>query len=159
LQRALETQTGTRTATDSLHSAGYDTGGRVFESLLRSLPRPVDAIAEKAFWSSTSRYFERRGWGKLTHTSPHPGIGMLTSSDWAEADGRREPQPVCSFSVGVFAHLLTQVAAEPVAVLEVSCRAHGEPECRFAFGSVALIQNLQGRLLEGHGFDQALAEL
>ena len=39
LQRALETQTGTRTTTDSLHSAGYDTGGRVFESLLRSLPR------------------------------------------------------------------------------------------------------------------------
>jgi bacteriochlorophyll 4-vinyl reductase len=142
-----------------LNSAGYDTGGQVFESLLRALPRPLDDVSEKTFWSSISRFFERRGWGKLRHSSPHPGIGMLTSSDWAEAEGRREPQPVCSFSAGVFAHMLTQVAAEPVAVLEVSCRAHGEPACRFAFGSELVIQNLRGLLSDGRGFDQALVEL
>jgi bacteriochlorophyll 4-vinyl reductase len=131
----------------------------VFDSLVRTIPRPVGDLPQKAFWESISRFFERRGWGRLTHSTPHPGVGMLTSTDWAEAEGRHESQPVCSFSSGIFAHMLTRIAAEPVAVLEVSCRARGEPACRFVFGSEAAIHELYGLLLEGRGFDQAMAEL
>jgi bacteriochlorophyll 4-vinyl reductase len=159
LGRALKDQAGPLAAIHSLHTAGYDCGAPLFDSFAKTLPRAVEDLSEKAFWDSVSRFFERRGWGKLTHSSPHPGVGLLTSADWAEADGRHESQPVCAFSSGLFAHLLTRVADGPVAVLEVSCRAHGDPSCKFAFGSEIAIHDLYGLLLDGSDLDRALTEL
>jgi bacteriochlorophyll 4-vinyl reductase len=159
LGRALRDQAGALTAIHSLHAAGYETGGPVFEAFMRTLPRPVAAMPEKTFWDALSRFFEKRGWGTLVHSSPHDGVGLLSSRDWVEADGRKENQPVCAFSSGLFAHLLTRVADGPVAVLEVSCRAHRDVACRFAFGSEVAIHDLYGMLLEGKDIQQAFAEL
>jgi hypothetical protein len=155
LGKSLRDQAGALAAIHSLHAAGYETGAQVFEALMRTLPHPVATMPEKSFWDALSRFFEKRGWGTLVHSSPHGGVGLLSSRDWAEAEGRKENQPVCAFTSGLFAHLLTRAADGPVAVLEVSCRAHRDSACRFAFGSEVAIHDLYGMLLEGKGIQQA----
>jgi hypothetical protein len=157
LGRALRAQSGSLAAIHTLHAAGYDSGGPLFDDLLRE---SLDGrTAEAVFWDSLSRFLERRGWGRLEHSAPHPGIGLLMSRNWAEAEGAESSQPSCAFTVGFLSYLLTHVADDPVAVLEVACRASGAESCDFAFGSQSTIHDLYGMLLEGGRLEQALATL
>ncbi len=87
-------------------------------------------------------------------------MGLLSSSDWAEASvDEIDPDASCCFSTGFLSGLLSQLAGGPVAVLEVECRTRGEAACRFAFGSEGAIHDLYGHLIEGGDLDGALASL
>jgi len=159
LRGALRGEAGPLATIHALHSAGFASGESVFDAFARTLRQPPQETPEGAFWSSLGRFLTRRGWGSLSHSAAHSGVGLLTSPDWAEAEARGESQPVCAFSTGLLSRLLTRAADAPVAVLEVTCRAKGDPVCTFAFGSVATIHDLYGLLLDGKGLEGALAEL
>ncbi|MBW3534328.1 MAG: hypothetical protein KY453_03770 [Gemmatimonadetes bacterium] len=158
LRRALRDEAGPLAAVHALHAAGYDAGGRLFEAFTGGGdPRSRD---EHSFWRGLSDFLDRRGWGTLEHSVPHPGIGLLSSPDWAEAlpEGS-EHQPACAFGSGLLSSVLSRAADGPVAVLEVACRSRGDDRCTFAFGSEAAVHELYGLLLEGRDLDRALAEL
>jgi hypothetical protein len=159
LDRALTEHAGALARVHTLHAAGYAAGASLWDAFDRPPRTPVPSMTEGKFWESLRRFLEARGWGTLTHETPHAGVGLLQSRDWAEAAGRSEPQPVCAFSTGLLSHLLTLAAAQPVAVLEVSCRGRGDDRCAFAFGSETTIHDLYGLLLEGSGLETALADL
>lgn len=158
LRRALRDEAGPLATVHALHAAGYDAGGALFDAFDGG--RDVAGRDEASFWRRLSEFLARRGWGTLEHSAPHPGIGLLSSPDWAEAgeDGA-ERQPACAFGVGLLSSLLSRAADGPVAVLEVACRSRGEARCTFAFGSEQAVHELYGRLLEGHDVDGALADL
>lgn len=159
LRRALKREAGPLAAIHALHAAGYGAGETLFDSFARTVRQPLEEVGETTFWTGLTRFMGRRGWGSLDHRSLHPGVGLLTSSDWAEAGDGSESQPGCAFSAGLLSHVLTRAAGEPVAVLEVSCRGRGDESCAFAFGSEATIHDLYGLLLDGKRLEQALAEL
>jgi len=159
LRRALSEEVGSLTAVHTLHATGFETGDVAFEAFARALRRPLEEVTEGTFWPVLEGFLSQRGWGSSQHSTPHPGVGLLSSRDWAEAEGGREGQAVCAFSVGLLSRLLTRAAGEPVAVLETSCRARGDQACVFAFGSETTIHELYGLLLEGRSLEKALAEL
>lgn len=161
LREELVKEAGRHTAVHALHAAGYGSGADLQEALLRRLGDDVPGLPVSAFWHRFSGFLSRRGWGNLEATAPHPGVGLLTSDDWAEVGGAAHDvsRPSCSFSCGLLSHLLTRVAGEPVAVVEVSCRTAGDPSCRFAFGSESTVAELYDLLRAGHDLDAALAEL
>ena len=162
LRETLRRELGPLTAIHTLHSTGYDAGEVAYEAFRGTLRHSLEETLDGAFWSALALFLQQRGWGSVRHSAPHPGVGLLTSGDWAEADGGHEAQPACAFSVGLISHLLTQVAEAPVAVLETSCRACGDAVCSFAFGSEATIHDLYGlfarREEPGEGTRRALSE-
>jgi predicted hydrocarbon binding protein len=159
LAHALEAQAGPLEAIHALHAAGYASGAHLHDAFKSVVKESGPESSEREFWNALSRFLERRGWGTLTHDLRHPGVGLLTANDWAEAEGRSESQPTCSFSVGMLSRLLTGVAGSPVAVLEVGCRSRGDSTCQFAFGAPGTMHDLYGQLLDGVGIDGALARL
>jgi predicted hydrocarbon binding protein len=160
LRNAITREAGPLATIHALHEAGHQAGSTLYEVFQASLDAPPSSLGEGRFWTLLGTFLQQRGWGTLKHSSPHPGVGVLTSSDWAEAEGEGgEDQPGCSFSSGMLSGLLTEVAGGPVAVLQISCRSHGDGACTFAFGSEATIHDLYGLLLEGTAFEHALAEL
>lgn len=159
LQKTLWREAGPLAAIHSLHTAGYEAGEFMYTAFFSTLRQPLEKTGERHFWTALSQFLRSRGWGSVVHTAPHPGVGLLTSADWAEAGTGREEQPTCAFSAGLISSLLTRAAESPVAVLEVSCRARGNDACGFAFGSEATIHDLYGALLDGNDLQQALAAL
>jgi hypothetical protein len=161
LRAELEKEAGTLPTVHALHHAGYAAGVAAATSFMGNGDSPGATIGEDAFWARLSDSFGRRGWGTLRHERPHPAIGILSSSDWAEAAGGEQgPEASCHFSTGFLSGLLSELAGGAVAVLEVGCRMRGEASCRFAFGSAGAIHELYGRLLDHDvDFDGALAGL
>lgn len=160
LRRGLRAQAGALAAAHALHAAGYAAGDSLFEAFAGSVGRPVEELGARRFWAQLSQFLARRGWGSLRHHELSPALGMITSSDWAEAEfGAEERQPSCHFTMGLLANLLGRAAGDAVSVLEVRCRARGDEECCFAFGSEAAIHALYGRLLDGAALEEAVAAL
>jgi len=161
LREELVKQAGRHTAVHALHAAGYGTGADLQQALVRHLGDDASGLPVSTLWHRFSGFLSRRGWGSLEATTPHAGVGLLTSDDWAEVGGApdNESRPSCSFSCGLLSYLLTRVAGEPVAVVEVSCRTAGDPTCRFAFGSESTVAELYDLLRVGHDLDAALSEL
>ncbi len=157
LRRELTKEVGMLPAVHALHNAGYAAGRDAAAALGGPALRDREA---SAFWSAIAAYFERRGWGRPVHESPHPGVGLLVADRWAESSSDEDdPEGSCSFSTGFLSGLLSSVADGPVAVLEVSCRTRGDDACRFAFGAADVIHDLYGHLVEGAELPRALAEL
>lgn len=160
LRQSLRTEAGPLPAIHALHGAGYQAGDYMARAFFRELPEPPDQLPASAFWDSFRTFWSRRGWGSLTHDDAHPSLGLLRSDDWAEAgDEAAETQPSCTFTTGMLASLLGRVAEGPIAVLEVECRARGDDECVFAFGSETRVHDLYGELLEGADLRGALDAL
>lgn len=157
LRRSLREEVGALASVHALHAAGYAAGEHLYRGFLQSAPGEVPAMGSDRFWSQVRRYFRQKGWGELHHDPAHPGVGLLRSADWAEAEAGTETQPSCAFSSGMLSHFLTLAAGGPVAVLEVECVSRGDPYCAFAFGSETTIHELYGQLLEGSSVDEALA--
>lgn len=157
LRRELVQQVGAPVAVGALHLAGYR-AGEAWAGTLEEVDPSVHRDAPgTTFWSRLEDHLRRRGWGALRHDTSHPGVGLLTASDWAEALGAdADPEGGCSFSTGLLSGILSRLAGGPVAVLEVRCRTRGDEECAFAFGSEAAIHDLYGRLLEGVALADAL---
>jgi predicted hydrocarbon binding protein len=160
LRRALRKEAGALKATHALHAAGYAAGEGVAEDFaaFAGATRP-ETLADADFWSLLNDFFVRRGWGGIRHERVHPGMAILTSSNWVEADDEgRETQPGCAFSSGVLASLFSRLAGGPVAVLEVACRSRGDEACRFLFGAEEAVHEVYGHLLEGASLETALAQ-
>ena len=160
LREALRREAGPLPAIHALHAAGFGAGQALWDSLRRGPGRELLGLDEAGFWTKLAAVLGRRGWGNLTHRDAHPGVGLLSSTDWAEAQGASgERQPSCTFSSGMLSALLSGVAGGPVAVLEVTCRTRGDDRCTFAFGSAATVHDLYGLLLDGQDLDSALGAL
>lgn len=159
LRKALRDEVGPLAAIHALHAAGYAAGEESVRTLLGADAPPLDEFASDRWWSRLSDHFERRGWGKLDHQDLHPGVGQLTSVDWAEAEGGDERQPSCAYTTGTISHILTHFAGGAIAVLETHCRARGDDHCSWIFGSEVTVHELYGSLLEGRALGDALEEL
>ena len=158
LRRRLQREAGALATIRALHAAGYRAGQALWESLSRGSARePLTELDGRAFWERLSAVLGGRGWGSFTHRTVHPGIGLLESRDWAEADAHDTEQSSCSLSTGLMAGLLTGAAAGPIAVLETSCRTRGDERCTFAFGATQTVHDLYGLLLDGHSLESALS--
>jgi hypothetical protein len=160
LRTELAKAAGALETVRALHHAGYQAGLASTGSVNQEAGGDAFKLSESGFWSNLTDYFSKRGWGTLLRSDPHPGIGLLGSSDWAEAS----PENVtsdgsCSFSTGFLSGLLSKLAGGPIAVLEVKCRTRGDSSCGFAFGSETAIQNLHEHLLEGEDLNAALEAL
>lgn len=158
LRAHLEKEAGALPTVHALHHAGYAAGAAAAPVLSGS--GEGAGLGEDAFWARLADFFGKRGWGALRHARPHRAVGLLSSTDWAEASaGEGGPDASCHFSAGFLAGLLTELAGGPVAVLEVGCRSRGSDACQFVFGSEGAIHELYGRLLEDDNLDGALAAL
>jgi len=160
LRIELAKEAGMLPTVHALHSAGYHAGTEAAASLVGDARDGAAALGQSAFWVKLTDFFSQRGWGTLGHDAAHEAVGILSSRDWAEASAAEvDPDASCFFSTGFLSGLLSELAAGPVAVLEVGCRTRGEDECRFAFGSESAIHDLYGRLLDGADLDGALSAL
>ena len=162
--RALRSELGKEASAlatiHALHHAGYEAGAAATTTFGAGLKGDAGEMTQSAFWTRLVDYFSRRGWGTLSPGLDHPGVGLLTSGDWAEATADDlDPDGSCCFSAGFMSGLLSEVAAGPLAVLEVSCRTRGDAVCQFAFGSERAIHDLYGQLVGGADLDAALAAL
>ena len=158
LRNELEKEAGALPTIHALHNAGYETGAAAAASF--AVGGDVTNMGQSAFWARLSEFFSRGGWGTLHQSGEHAGIAILSSPDWAEASpDASDSEASCCFSTGFLSGLLSELAGGPVAVLEVDCRARGDEQCRFAFGSEVAIHDLYGHLLDGTDLEGALAAL
>jgi predicted hydrocarbon binding protein len=159
LRTSLRDEAGPGVAVQALQVAGYEAGGDLYPTFARGVG-DASAMGGPQFWSRVANFLRERGWGSLHHAAPHPGVGTLSSTDWAEVDESGEDaQPTCTFSSGLLAGFLTAAAGTPVAVLQVGCVSQGDAACVFAFGSEQTVQSLYQLLLDGFPFDDALGRL
>ena len=71
-------------------------------------------------------------------------------------DGQPRRRTGCAFSTGVLGGLLTGAAGQPVAVLEVECRAGGSAFCRFLVGDGHRLRAIRDRLGSGEPLARAM---
>jgi predicted hydrocarbon binding protein len=160
LRQALRKEVGALEATHTLHDAGFAAGGSLFEQFVGMTKTAPASLDPSRFWETLSRFFESRGWGRISQERIHPGLGVIRAREWAECDpAGDETQPGCAFTAGVLAHLLGRVAEGPVAVLEVACGSRGDEACEFLFGSEGVIHEVYGHLLNGRSLDSVLRSL
>ncbi len=160
LREELDEDFGTLETVRALQHAGYTAGIEAAVAVNKEAGGEAFVLTTQAFWNHLSGYFEKRGWGSLSHHDVHAGIGVLTSLDWAEASpGSSRSNAGCGVSAGFLSGLLSQLAGGAVAVLEARCRSRGDAECDFAFGSETAIHELYGHMLEGADLEQALQAL
>lgn len=150
-------------ATRFLRQAGYDAGEHLFSLLQERILSgsggdDVHALPVSRFWEEFSAAWREWGWGTLDHARVHPGVVELTSDGWAEADAA--PRGLgCQVTTGMFADLLSRIAGDDVAVLEVECRSRGDARCRFLAGGAATLSALHDALSAGEDTDASLARL
>jgi predicted hydrocarbon binding protein len=157
LRQALTAETGPDAAASALRAAGHAAGDAWYPQI--SSGEDGD-ISETTFWRRLNQLFGSRGWGSLTHSAVHPGVGALDAGDWVEAQPEAgESRPSCFFTTGLLANLLGNVAGSDVAVMEVECRSAGAERCRFLFGSADALNALYDRVSSGDAVDTALSEL
>lgn len=163
LRRVLARDLGTGYAT-VLQEAGMAGGATVhtaFEEWLAGREAdPLAVLTLPAFASQLAAFFAETGWGGLVVTARGGSVAELSSPDWAEADPEAGwDHPGCHYSTGLLADVLTRVAGQPIAVLEVACRSAGAAPCRWIAGSPAMLTALYERLAAGTPVDEALAGL
>jgi predicted hydrocarbon binding protein len=157
LKHALVVEVGADAAARALHAAGHAAGDAWYPQL--SFGEDLN-VSESAFWRRLSQLFSSHGWGTLSHSAVHAGVGALDAVDWVEAQPEPgESRPSCFFTTGVLANLLGNVAGSDIAVMEVECRSTGAARCRFLFGSAEALNALYARVASGSTVDTALAEL
>lgn len=171
LRQALTAELGGDAAAKALQMAGHAIGDTLYELLagrrISGAAEPgagdvasLGEMSESAFWRRLGELFADRGWGQLTHSAIHPGVGALDSSDWAEADpNSNATRPSCFITTGILANLLGRAAGASIGVLEVECRSRGDLRCRFAFGGREALEALYEGVRAGRDADAALAEL
>ncbi|MEX2283648.1 MAG: V4R domain-containing protein [Gemmatimonadota bacterium] len=166
IRQSLIHEVGPDAAASSLRAAGYAAGDALFVALTQPFSAAGEANAQAvgeipadAFWRRLSQLFSTRGWGSLSHSPAHPGVGALETSNWVEAVPYSEPRPSCFFTTGLLANLLGRAAGEDIAVLEVECRSAGHHNCRFLFGAPVTLDTLYGRLRTGEAVDSSIAAL
>lgn len=158
LRRAIEATTDD--AIGCLREAGRRLGSAAESDIIARAGAPLPALSLNRFWSAVAGYFEEAGWGRIEHEPVNQGVGVVNASDWAESDAdESRTGPGCHLTTGLLAELLTRAAGQPVAVMEVACRSHGDPACRFLFGSPTTLLHVHRRLAEDSSLEEALAAI
>lgn len=158
LRQALTAEVGADAAARGLRAAGHAAGDAWYPQLVSGGDN--DEVPEATFWRRLSQLFSTRGWGTLTHSNVHQGVGALDSADWVEGVPESgEARPSCFFTTGMLANLLGNVAGAGIAVMEVECRSAGHARCRFLFGSPDALNALYSRVSSGTAVEAALSEL
>ena len=148
LRDELGTISDTHSSTTLLQKVGYRSGISASAVFKEGLNSAVLETMQSTFWTYLCGFFSCRGWGTLVVDSDHPGLGFLTSNDWAEAmTDEADRNASCCFSTGFISGLLSEIAGSPVAVLEAKCRARGDTACKFAFGAEQAVRELYRQLL------------
>lgn len=160
LRDSLISSVGPEAAALALRQAGHAAGDALHRILSGGDPTSLSALPADRFWSQLSRLFSSRGWGQLTYSQVHSGVGSLEATNWAEARADASAgQPSCHFTTGILANLLGQIADAEVAVLEAECRSRGDHRCRFLFGGADAVFAVYERIAAGDEPDAALARL
>jgi bacteriochlorophyll 4-vinyl reductase len=160
LRDSLVSSVGPEAAALALRQAGHAAGDALHRILCGGDPASLSALPADRFWAQLGRLFSSRGWGQLTYSQVHSGVGSLEAADWAEARTELNAgQPSCHFTTGVLANLLGQVVDAEVAVLEAECRSRGDHRCRFLFGGADAVYTVYERIAAGDEPDAALARL
>lgn len=142
----------------ALREAGR-TWADIAERHLRTDDAPLGAMSPSGFWDSLSRFLQGTGWGRVEHEDLG-AVGAIRALEWAESDpSERRPDPGCHFSTGFWGELLSRVATQPVAVMEVECRSRGDSVCRFLFGAPVTLDRVHAALSAGASLDAALQEI
>ncbi len=143
-----------------LRQVGYESGEAFYQAFAEENGAVAESLPAERFWERLSAFFAERGWGELRWEPLHPGIAVLDSPDWVEAEGGEgEQHPGCHLTMGLLSDLLTRIANDDVAVLETECRGRGDARCRFLFGSPAVLGLLYEEILQGTTYDEALRRL
>lgn len=160
LRDSLVSSVGPEAAALALRQAGHAAGDALHRILAGHDPRSLAALPADRFWAQLARLFSSRGWGQLSYSQVHSGVGSLETGDWAEARTEVDTaQPSCHFTTGVLANLLGQIADAEVAVLEAECRSRGDHRCRFLFGGADAVFAVYERIAAGDEPDAAVARL
>ncbi len=165
LHRALARDRDSTEAAQLLRDVGVESGaaflGHFREWLTEADGVGVDpaGLSATEFWERLSTFFNQLGWGRLEQSEVHPGVISLTASDWIESAASRSPQPSCHISTGLLADLLSQVAGQDVAAMEVECRSAGQARCRFLVGSLPALEEIFERMRGGSLYNEAVASL
>ena len=150
LRDELVRDIGKLSSTKVLQQVGYRTGSSASVAFRAGLNGTVLEMMQSTFWKRLGEFFSCRGWGTFVVDLDHPGLGFLTSEDWAEAvTDEVDRNASCCFSTGFISGLLSELIGSPIAVLEAGCRARGDKACNFAFGSEQAVRKLYGQLLVG----------
>jgi bacteriochlorophyll 4-vinyl reductase len=144
-----------------LQESGFASGEGLYQALCTWLVshagvhRP-DELDATQFSDALSDFFVASGWGRLS-VAPVGGAALaLDSTDWIEAEPGSAQMPMCFFSSGMLADLLSRVSGEPVAVMEVECRSKGDGMCRFLSASPATLQEVYEKMMTGMTYVEAL---
>lgn len=152
-------------ASQMARQLGFETGEGfylAFESWLaeQDPSLSVESLAAEEFWRRLGSFFSELGWGELEYERPHPAVLSLAGSRWMEAAPELETaQPMCHFTTGVLADLLTRVAGSDLAVMEVECRSAGAERCRFLLGSPQALEQVFVEMRQGTSYPDALEAL
>lgn len=88
LAGTLNAEVGSRVTTLALQNAGYRAGDGIYREFAGEVAGGDPAtLPRDRFWQELGRFFDRRGWGRLTEDRIHPGMGLLSAYEWAEAAG------------------------------------------------------------------------
>lgn len=127
--------------------AAGSTAGRIIASRIPGAGEAGPGAREvDRFWSSLSELMARRGWGQVSHATPHPGVGVATLRPVRAGVPAPLGENGRAFAGGILSGLLSSVASAPVAVLALGGRASDTVE--LAFGSPATIRRLSTLLEE-----------
>jgi predicted hydrocarbon binding protein len=160
MRDSLVSSVGPEAAALALRQAGHSAGDALYRILSGGDPDSLPALPADRFWAQLTRMFSNRGWGQLTYSQVHSGVGSLEAANWAEARTEANAgQPSCHFTTGILANLLGQIAGAEVAVLETECRSRGDHRCRFLFGGADAVYAVYERIAAGDEPDAALARL
>ena len=144
-----------------LQEAGTAGGGAMMDALdawcsRRGLGHP-EALAMARFRAALTDFLAEIAWGHVRFVPLGDAVVALEAADWAESeDAPPLPHPSCVYSAGMLADLFGRVADGPMACLEVTCRAAGDPACRFLLGSPEVLTAVHERILEGSGHEAAV---
>lgn len=160
VRRALGKQTDDVAASRALQDAGFATGASIFNEFVEELDVDPGELSPRRFFELLGDHLAERGWGRVSHTRVHPGLGMLRAEEWCESDAEGgEAQAGCWFTSGVLERMFSRVGGGSIAVVEADCRSKGNGQCAFLFGSRDAIERIRQLLLEHDNVDDALAGL
>jgi predicted hydrocarbon binding protein len=159
LARAVRSEAGPEAAARVLQRAGYDAGGMVYRDFAAGVADgDPSSLANEGFWTALGDFLRARGWGHVTQGRVHPGMGLLTAHEWAEA-ASSEGGEGCPFSTGMLARILGEAAGGPIAVLQVACPTRGDDAARFLFGHPEAVTGSHALLAEGAELARILAQV
>ena len=164
LRAAIARDSGAGSAAAWLQEAGYAGGAAMYDAFrawlaTQGLGDP-GALGVEGFGREASRFFSELGWGSLQVGALGDSVAIVDAPEWSEAEGESlDGHPSCHLSTGLFADFFGRMAGEPLAVMEVECRAAGNDRCRFLLGSAEVMQALYDGMASGQSYEDAARSL